>query len=166
MTLDDFRRKYESMNGGKRPQSAAKPAAAKTQTAKPANAESAPKRQTVRPPQASPGQMNGAGSVQKAPNASNVPNAAEQRPKQQKAAAKQPPQKKSVPVRSVDIGSQAKESPVIAGVMAHKNDLHTEFGADAVAFVQGKNLSPMQQGLLWAEILGPPKAKQRRGGRY
>lgn len=73
---------------------------------------------------------------------------------------------KSVPVTGVDIGSQAKESPMMAGVMANKNDLHTEFGADAVAFVQSKNLSPMQQGLLWAEILGAPKAKRQRGGRF
>lgn len=145
MTLDDFRRKYEAMNSGRQTAPAAKSAPVKPQpvgqsrrNADRLNTEELPKN---RPIQSRTEQRSG-----------------------QKQTAK-PPQKKSVPVTGVDISSQPGESPLLAGVMANKNDLHTEFGADAVAFVKSKNLAPLQQGLLWAEILGAPKAK-RPCGRY
>ncbi len=143
MTLDDFRRKYEAMGSGRQDAPAAKPATAKPQPAK--------------QPRRNPDRFN----TEKPQNSRPVQNRAEQQAKQNSAA--NPPQKKSVPVTGVDISSQPGESPLMAGVMANKNELHTEFGADAVAFVKSKKLSPMQQGLLWAEILGAPKAKQPRG---
>lgn len=160
MTLDDFRRRYESGGYVCKPQTQAKPAASRPTAAQTARAERTekpqqqPQSKTARQPQP----KSAAANAQK-PQTVEV-----QRTKQNTAA--KPQMNKSVPVTGVDIGSQAKESPMMAGVMANKNDLHTEFGADAVAFVQSKNLSPMQQGLLWAEILGAPKAKRQRGGRF
>ena len=55
-----------------------------------------------------------------------------------------------------------------SGAMIGKKQVinhNLESGVDVAAFLAAKKLTPVQQGFVWAEIFGEPKAKRQRGYR-
>lgn len=75
------------------------------------------------------------------------------------------PQKKVEKAVAADNSVAALENGTVIGrkqVINHS----LESGVDIAAFLAGKNLTPVQQGFIWAEIFGEPKAKKQKGYRF
>ena len=81
-----------------------------------------------------------------------------------KPAAAEPKAKTAIPVKKAGGSGQKHESAVLAGNLQSKYEQNFDSGVDVAAFMASKNLTPVQQGFVWAELFGPPKAK--RGNSY
>jgi hypothetical protein len=136
MSLDDFRRKYEQA------QSKAKDIVEETRNAFPEGF-------------GSPAE----GSSMEGPFPKPKPR---QKPQTKRQAEKAPNREWQTAAAETKAPNKEQGVITVTKPVQTQRSLSVDGYGDVAAYMASKNFTPMQQAFLWSEILGPPKAKQRR----